>query len=36
MDDNECFQGIIVTYLNSADHHTARITKADKDFANKT
>ena len=32
-DDNECFKWCLVWYLNSADHHPARITKGDKDFA---
>ena len=32
-DDNECFKWCLVRYLNPADHHLARITKADKDFA---
>ena len=32
-DDNECFKWCLVRYLNPADHHRARITKADKDFA---
>ena len=31
-DDNECFKWCLVRYLNPADHHPARITKADKDF----
>ena len=31
--DNECF--ILFRYLNPADHHSARITKADKDFPKK-
>ena len=31
--DNECFKWFIVRYLNPANHHPARITKADKDFA---
>ena len=30
--DNECFKCSIVRYLNSANHHPARITKADEDF----
>ena len=29
IDDNEC----LVKYLNPANHHPARTTKADKDFA---
>ena len=32
-DDNEYFKWCLVRYLNPADHHPARITKADKDFA---
>ena len=32
IDDNKCFKWCLVRYLNSADHHPARITKADKDF----
>ena len=35
IDDNECFKWSIVRYLNPANHHSARITKADKDFAKK-
>ena len=35
IDDNECFKSSIVRHLNSADHHPARIRKADKDFAKK-
>ena len=34
-DDNECFRWCLVKYLNPADHHPTRITKADKDFAKK-
>ena len=33
MDNNECFKCSLVRYLNPADHHLARITKASKDFA---
>ena len=33
IDDNECFKWSLVRYLNPADHHPARITKAGKDFA---
>ena len=33
IDDNECFKWCLVRYLDPADHHPARITKADKDFA---
>ena len=33
IDDNKWFKKFLVTYLNSEDHHPARITKADKDFA---
>ena len=32
-DDNECLKWCLVRYLNRANHHPARITKADKDFA---
>ena len=32
-DDNECFKWCLIRYLNPADHHSARITKADEDFA---
>ena len=32
-DDNECFNWSLVRYLNPADHHPARITKAEKNFA---
>ena len=32
-DDNECFKWCLVRYLNPADHHPAKITKTDKDFA---
>ena len=32
-DDNECFEWCLVRYLNPVDHHPARTTKADKDFA---
>ena len=35
IDDNECFKWSIVRYLNPANHHPARITKADKHFAKK-
>ena len=35
IDDNECFKWCLVRYLNPADHHPARITKFDKDFAKK-
>ena len=31
-DDNGCFKWCLVRYLNPADHHPARITKADKNF----
>ena len=30
---NECFKWCLVRYLNPEDHHSARITKTDKDFA---
>ena len=33
--NNECFKWNIVRYLNPANHHPARITKADEDFAKK-
>ena len=33
IDNNECFKWGLVRYLYSADHHPARIAKADKDFA---
>ena len=33
IDDNECFKWSLVGYLNPADRNPARITKADKDFA---
>ena len=33
IDDNECFKWCLVKYLHPADHHPARITKADKNFA---
>ena len=33
IDDNECFKWCFVRYLNPADHHPERTTKADKDFA---
>ena len=33
IDDNTCFKWCLVRYLNPAGHHSARITKADKDFA---
>ena len=29
----ECFKWCLVRYLNTADHHPARITKADKDLS---
>ena len=35
IDGSECFKWYLVRYLNPADHHPARITKADKDFAKK-
>ena len=35
IDDTECFKWSIVRYLNPGNHHPARITKADKDFAKK-
>ena len=30
---NKCFKSYLIRYLNHANHHPARITKADKDFA---
>ena len=33
--DSECFKWCLVRYLNPADHHPARTTKADKDFVKK-
>ena len=35
IDGSECFKWYLVRYLNPADHHPARITKADEDFAKK-
>ena len=35
IDDNDSFKWSLVRYLNPADHHPTRITKADKDFAKK-
>ena len=35
IDDNKCFKWSIVRYLNPANHHPARTTKADRDFAKK-
>ena len=32
-DANECWKWRLVRYLYPADHHPARITKAEKDFA---
>ena len=34
-DDNKCFKLCLVIYLNPVDHNPRRITKADKDFANR-
>ena len=34
-DDEEFFKCWLVRYLHSADHHPARITKADQSFARK-
>ena len=31
-DDNECFKWCLIRYLNSIDHHPARITKVKKDL----
>ena len=33
IDDNESFKWCLIRYLNPADHHPARISKDDKDFA---
>ena len=33
--DNECFKWSIVRHLNPENHHPARITKTDRDFAEK-
>ena len=33
IDDNECFRQCLVRYLNPANHHPARVTNKDKDFA---
>ena len=35
INDNECFKWCLVRYLDPADHHPARITKVDEDFARK-
>ena len=35
IDDNECFRLCLVRYVNPANHHPARISKADKNFAKK-
>ena len=35
IDDNQCFKWCLVRYLNPADHHPAKITNRDKDFAKK-
>ena len=35
IDDNGYFKWCLVKYLHPADHHSARFTKADKDFARK-
>ena len=32
VDDNECFKWCLVRYLNSTNHHSARIRKANKNF----
>ena len=32
IDDNECFKWCLVKYLHPADHHAARIIKAEKTF----
>ena len=33
INDVECFKWCLVKYLHPADHHPARITKANKNFA---
>ena len=33
IDNNECFRWCLVRYLYHADHHPARITNPDKNFA---
>ena len=33
INDNDCFKWCFVRYLHPADHDPARITKADKNFA---
>ena len=33
--DKDCFKWRFVRYVHSADHHSARITKAEEDFAKK-
>ena len=33
IDDNECFKSSIARYVNPANHHPARISKSDQDFA---
>ena len=35
IDDNECFKFSLVRYLNPANYHLARTTKADKEFSKK-
>ena len=35
IDDNECFKWSIVRYVYPANHHLARITKRNKEFAKK-
>ena len=35
INENERFKWCLVRYLNPADHHPVKITKADKDFARK-
>ena len=35
IDDNECFKSSIARYVNPANHHPARISKSDQDFAKK-
>ena len=35
IDDNECFKSSIARYVNPANHHPARISKSNQDFAKK-
>ena len=34
-DDNQCFKWRLIRYLNSVDHHPARIKKVDRMFESK-